>query len=324
MNSAGSLLLALAVAYGCALVAPLLRLASRRKPAVLAAWCLVPLVLACPLLIPSANVGLRAASAVISGDIVFKMADTFRRWDRLDRRTVLGNYYSLLIPFPAFAVLDPDHRRRLRHPENPWPHVLRVAVGTAGVLGAVLALRALSNTVPIRSSFALDHATMLLAFVVGIESLSRALYGLEHLAGFDTTPIIRNIYLSRTVAEFWQRYNHRIHDWLDRNVFRPTSGRHAPARSVVLVFLVSGVFHELMFGIATSRFTGYQLAFFTLQAPAVLASGRLERLARRGGLAGKTVAHGTAILFLAVTSVLFFDGVARVFPFIYASGSPLS
>ena len=124
-------------------------------------------------------------------------------------------------------------------------------------------------------------------------------------------------------SEFWRRYNYRIHDWLYRNVFQVTGGRRAPVRSMVLVFLVSGVFHELMFGIATSRFTGYQLAFFALQAPAALASGRLERLARRGGVAGKVIAHGSTILFLAVTSVLFFDGVGKVFPFIYASESPL-
>jgi hypothetical protein len=323
MSVAGSLLLAFAVAYGCAVVAPLIRRRSRSKPAVLAAWCLVPVVLGCPLLIPPANVGLRAASAVISGDIAFKIVDYFRRWDRLDRRTILRDYYGLLFPFPAFAVVHPDHRRRLLRRAAPWPHLLRLAAGIAGAVAAVLTLKTLSGSVLIRSSFARNHAAMLLAFVVAIESLSRAVCGLEHLAGFDTTPIIRNAYLSRTVSEFWRRYNHRIHDWLYRNVFQTTGGRRAPVRSVLLVFLASGVFHELMFGIATSRFTGYQLAFFAVQAPAALASGHLERLARRGGVGGKVVAHGSTILFLAVTSVLFFDGVRKVFPFIYVSESPL-
>ena len=141
----------------------------------------------------------------------------------------------------------------------------------------------------------LNHAVMLLTFVLAIESLSRALCGLERLAGFDTTPIIRNAYLSRTVSEFWRRYNDRIHDWLYRNVFQATGGRRAPVRSVLLVFLVSGLFHEVMFALATSRLTGYQFAFFTIQGPAALASGRLERLARRGGIAGKIAAHGATI-----------------------------
>jgi hypothetical protein len=89
------------------------------------------------------------------------------------------------------------------------------------------------------------------------------------------------------------------------------------------VFLVSGLFHEAMFALATSRLTGYQFAFFAIQGPAALASGRLERLARRGGIAGKVAAHGATSLFLAVTSVLFFDGVDKVFPFVYVSRSPL-
>ena len=91
---------------------------------------------------------------------------------------------------------------------------------------------------------------------------------------------------------------------------------------MLLVFLVSGLFHEVAFAVATSRLTGYQLAFFAIQGPAALASGRLERLARRG-VAGKIAAHGATILFVAATSVLFFDGVGKIFPFVYVSRSPL-
>ena len=109
-----------------------------------------------------------------------------------------------------------------------------------------------------------------------IESISRVLYGFERLAGFDTTPIIRNAYLSRSVSEFWRRYNDRLHDWLYRNVFQATGGRRAPTRSVLLVFVFSGVFHEAAFALATSRLTGYQFAFFAIQGPAALPHGILS------------------------------------------------
>lgn len=322
MNDAGWLLLAILGAYGCALVAPLVRSRSRGRAGAFVGWCFVAIIVACPLLIPSANVGLRAVSAFASGDITFKMVEYFRHRGHAGRSMTLRDYYRFLIPFPVLSAVYPDHKRRLPSPESPWPQVLRLAVGIAGSVGATLTLMALSSSGPIRSSFALNHAVMLLAFVVAIESISRALCGLERLAGFDTTPIVRNAYLSRTVSEFWRRYNDRIHDWLYRNVFQATGGRRAPVRSVLLVFLVSGVFHEVSFALATSRLTGYQFAFFTIQGPAALASGRLERLARRGGIAGKVMAHGATILFVAVTSVLFFDGVGKVFPFIYASRSP--
>lgn len=323
MDHVGWLFLAVFVAYGCAAVAPLPRHLFRGRAGAWVGWCLVPIVLACPLIIPSANLGLRAASAFASGDLTFKMVDYFRHFRGVDRSLPLREYYRFLIPFPVLAVVYPDLKRRLLHPESPWPQVLRLFGGSAGVILAVVALSALSRIDLIRSSFALNHAVMLLTFVVAIESLSRALCGLERLAGFDTSPIIRNAYLSRSVSEFWRRYNYRIHDWLFRNVFQPAGGRHAPVRSLLLGYLISGFFHEVMFAVATSRLTGYQLVFFSIQGPAALASGRLERLARRGGIAGKILAHGATILFLAATSVLFFEGVSKVFPFIYASPSPL-
>ncbi len=323
MKDVGWLSLAVLIAYGCAVVAPLLRYRLRGRAGAFAGWCFVPIVLACPLLIPAANVGLRAASAFASGDITFKMVEYLRHWGNVDRRIILREYYRFLIPFPVLSAVYPDHKRRLLLPESPWPQVLRLFGGIVGVTMALLAVRTLSGIAQVRSSFALNHAVMLPTFVLAIESLSRALCGLERLAGFDTTPMIRNAYLSRTVSEFWRRYNDRIHDWLYRNVFRATGGRRAPVRSLLLVFLVSGLFHEVTFALATSRLTGYQLAFFAIQGPAALASGRLERLARRGGIAGKVAAHGATILFVAVTSILFFDGFSKIFPFIYASQSPL-
>lgn len=323
MTDVGWLFLAILIAYGCALVAPLLRHGLRGKAGTLAGWCLVPIIMVCPALIPPANVGLRTASAFASGDILFKMVEFFRQWGNQERPLSLRDYYRFLIPFPVLSAVYPNHRRRLRRLASPWPQVPRLFGGIVGFIIALLTVRALSRVALLRSSFALNHAVMLLTFVLGIESLSRALCGLERLLGFDTTPIIRNAYRSRTVSEFWRRYNNRIHDWLYVNVFRTAGGRRAPVRSVLLVFLVSGLFHEAAFALATSRLTGYQLAFFTIQGPAVLASGRLERLARRGGIAGKVAAHGATILFVAITSVLFFDGVSKVFPFVYASPSPL-
>jgi hypothetical protein len=323
MKNIGWLFLAIILAYGCAVTAPLVRYRFRGRVGAIIGWCFVPMVLVCPLLIPSANVGLRAASAFASGDIIFKMVEYFRQWGNVQESVVLREYYRFLIPFPVLSAVYPDHKRRLLRRESLWPQVLRLFGGIVGFTIAVLAVRALSDLALMRSSFALNHAVMLLTFVLAIESLSRALCGLERLAGFDTTPIIRNAYLSRTVFEFWRRFNYRIHDWHYRNIFQATGGRRSPVRSVLLVFLFSGIFHEVTFALATSQLTGYQFAFFAIQGPAALASARLGRLAKRGGIAGIITAHCATIVFIAVTSVLFFDGVSKIFPFIYASQSPL-
>lgn len=310
-------LFALAAAYATALAIPLFR---RQDGSIhLAAWCLAPIPLACPLLIPSDQVVLRALSALPCTDLSLRVTDYLRH----SRHSALGfvsrDYYRFLISFPALLVTFRDHQRRLPHPVPPGPEIARVLLGAAGFAAAFLITLHLADDSALRASHLLDHVVKLGVFIVAIESLSRMLFGLERLAGFDTRPIVHNVLLSRTPAEFWsRRYNHRVSDWLHLNVFRPAGGRRHPVRGTLLVCFASGVLHELMFGIATSRFDGYQFLFFFLQAPAVLASIPLERLARRSAAAA-VAARAFTILWMATTSLLFFHGVDRVFPFVYAS-----
>jgi hypothetical protein len=312
------LVLAVVAAYGSALIAgPFLR--PRRwfgYPVLVAA---VAVLLACPLLVGAEQVRLRAAAAFVAGDLMFRIVETFRYRRGSPNSIGWRDYCRFLVPFPVLLVVFVQHERRLPR-GRPWrPEMVRILVGLMGVAAAGVALVVLSDSVLLRSSFALDHVTKLVVFVVGVESLARLVVGLERLAGFDTTPIVQNMFLARTVAEFWRRYNRRVHDWFDVNVFRPAGGWRAPLRAAALVFLVSGLFHEVMFDLATSRVDGYQFMFFSLQVPAVLASGRLERLARQGGPVGKCVAHGVTIVWMAATSVFFFHGVHRIFPFVYVS-----
>jgi hypothetical protein len=127
---------------------------------------------------------------------------------------------------------------------------------------------------------------------------------------------MRDFYLSLTPAEFWLRYNTRIHSWLEANVYRPCGGG---VRGVAAVFLFSAAFHELAFDIATSQPDGYQFAFFMLQAPAVIASPWLKRIADRYGNAGHGVVRTLTIVWFYFTSMLFFRGMDRIFPIVYAS-----
>jgi hypothetical protein len=311
------LLLSIAVAYALALawyslvrVHP--RWATPSGTAVAAA------LLACPLLIPAGRVGMRALAAVVCVDLFFKIVEMTTNTVRAAKVISLPEYYRFLIPFPVLLVVL-EHR--LRRSGRTWPltgEIVRTLTGGlifAAALGLTLAA---THSRLLRSSFALDHVVKLILFLTAIEALSQLLLGLERLCGYDTRPIIDRAFLSSTPAEFWSRYNTRVHDWLYRNVFLLAGGRRSPVRGVILVFLVSAALHELMFGIATSRFDGYQAAFFLLQAPAVLLSRSLERLAKTG-IAGSAIARGLTIVWMGTTSMLFFHGVDRVFPLVYAS-----
>ena len=74
-----------------------------------------------------------------------------------------------------------------------------------------------------------------------------------------------------------------------------------------------------MFGIATSRLDGYQATFFLLQIPAVMLSRGFGTALQGWGAAGQIISRGLTILWFWATSVFFFHGVDRVFPFVYAS-----
>jgi hypothetical protein len=105
MNDIGRVFLAFAIAYGCAVVAPLLRYRLRGRVGAWVAACFIPLILACPVVIPPAHVGLRALSAFASGDITFRMVDYFRHWGTVERGIVLREYYRFLIPFPVLSAV---------------------------------------------------------------------------------------------------------------------------------------------------------------------------------------------------------------------------
>jgi hypothetical protein len=310
------LTVAVAFAYAVA-VRPVLR--TRARLGAVTACCAAIGVLFCPLLIPHDEVVLRALALLACTELMFKMFD----YSRESRCRVLsaGEYYRFLIPFPPFLVVLRDRDRRLPRVSARDLEIFRVVMG-ASLFATGFVLVHLVNGIPaVRSCFALDHAIKLLIFVVTIESLSQMFYGIERLAGYDTTPPMQYAFLSRTVAEFWCRYNNRVHVWFDYNVFRPLGGRRAPLRGILLVFLVSGIHHELGFAIATSRINGYQFMFFLLQAPAVACSRKLQRFSRRSGPMGITIVYGLTVIWLYFTSMFFFHGVNRIFPFFYA-GTP--
>ncbi len=312
-------LISVAAAYGLALAAwPALR--TRRGAGLALSCCVGVAVLCCPLLIPADKVVHRAFASLACVELTFKMLGYARHARCRERGTsLLGKYGRFLIPFPLLLVVLRRRGRRLPKDRPRRREAARVIVG-AGLFAAGFVLVDIAARIPaVRSSFPLDHTVKIAIFIVTVEGLSSALYGLERLAGCDTTPLIRRAFLAKTVAEFWYRYNTRIHAWFYENVFRPAGGRRTPVRAALITFFVSAVLHELTFAVTTSRIDGYQFAFFMLQAPAALVSGPLRRFGRRGGIAGEAAVRCLTIGWMLVTSVLFFHGVNRVFPFFYAS-----
>jgi hypothetical protein len=309
---------AVVAAYCYAVMAfPLLRLQGRFGR--MLAICVALVSPLCAFLIAADRVIERAFAELVAVDLSFKMID-FARQQRARARSIsFRDYLRLLPPFPVLLVVFGE-REKLAPERPPLLKELAIVLLLGYVIaGTVTAVFVADRSAAVQYSFPLDHAIKLALFIVTIEAFSRMSWGLERLAGYGTTPIIDDCYLATTPGDFWRRYNRRVGQWLYLNVFRPSGGHRVPVRGVFLTFFVSAVFHEVCFAIATSRFTGCQFVFFFLQAPAVAVSNRLQTAVDRGGPGLRAISRVITIAWFYVTSVLFFEGVDRIFPFVYAS-----
>ncbi len=310
-------LISVGVSYSTAVLAIALTVTRCRS----IAWVMIAPVLCGPLIIPSGAPLVRAAALFLALDCSFRLIELMRLPgdSRKNGQPGLKDRLIFLTPLPIMTVLFEQKRRQRRPGNAKAADAASLALGCAGFAVCWGILDSLRNNPLLKESHLIDHTFKLVLFVAAVESGGRALCALERFAGYRSIPIIRLAFLARTPAEFWRRWNNRIHAWLYRHVFLPAGGAALPALGVWAACLFSGLFHELMFGIATSRFDGYQALFFTLQAPAVLLSGQLEMFARKGGRSRKAAAHAITFAWLWATSFLFFHGIDRVIPVYYTS-----
>jgi hypothetical protein len=278
----------------------------------------VEIVVAFP--IPADRIVLRGIGEFIGVDLLFKMLDYGRQFRSRDRAsTSFRAYLSLLPPFPVLLVVFGEREKRLPA-RPPLGHELAIVFVTGCFIVGIFPVVEFASSIPtLQACFPLNHAVKLAMFLVTIEAMSRFAWGLERLAGYNIAPIIDKCYLATTPAEFWRRYNTRVGKWLYLNVFVPCGGRRVPVRGVFAAFFMSAVLHEVAFAIATSRFTGFQFAFFMLQAPAVVLSGWLQPAIDRAGPAVRSISRCISVLWFYLTSVFFFEGVNRIFPFVYGT-----
>lgn len=307
-----SFLTSIAATYAMAGVAILL-LRSRLR---VLAWGCAAGALSAPLIIPATEPFPRAAASILSLDCAFRLVDLLRT-----RRPIASLRESLwfIVPFPVMNALWDWKRlcreRWIARPGN-WRTLIAGCVAFAVCWGV---LDATAKNSLLAANHLLDHTFKLILFVAAVESGALALCAVERLVGFQTTPIVNRTWEAVTPAEFWRRWNDRIHAWLYRHIFRTFGGTQAPVRAILATCVFSGLFHELMFGISTSRFDGYQLAFFTIQAPAILLSPRLQSYAKRRGALGAACSRAITIAWFWATSLLFFHGIDRVIPIHYTS-----
>jgi predicted DCC family thiol-disulfide oxidoreductase YuxK len=168
----------------------------------------------------------------------------------------------------------------VRPPQPPRSEWMAAAVTTT--VGATLIWVVARTALPINT---------LLAGWLGMVGLIFLLhFGTFHLlslgwrsTGVHAMPVMQNPLRSSSLSEFWgRRWNTAFHELATRFTFRPLRPLVGAASAALLVFLVSGLIHELVISVPAQGGYGLPTGYFVLQGLGV-ASER-TRPGRRLGL----------------------------------------
>jgi hypothetical protein len=115
-------------------------------------------------------------------------------------------------------------------------------------------------------------------------------FGLFHLlalawrgAGVPVTPLMRAPLLSRSLGEFWgERWNTAFNELAARFLFRPLLRMLGMRSATMVVFLISGLIHDLIISVPARGGYGLPTLYFLLQGAGVLFER--SKSARRFGL----------------------------------------
>jgi predicted DCC family thiol-disulfide oxidoreductase YuxK len=128
----------------------------------------------------------------------------------------------------------------VRQVVGPWP----IAAGWVGMVGVILCLHF--------GSFQL----LALAW---------------QRAGVNAVPLMREPWRAVSLTEFWgQRWNGAFHDLANSLMFRPLLRKCGPIGATLVVFLVSGLIHDLIISVPARGGYGLPTAYFLIQGLAMV------------------------------------------------------
>jgi alginate O-acetyltransferase complex protein AlgI len=141
--------------------------------------------------------------------------------------------------------------------------------------------------------------------------------------GIDARPIMDAPLRSTSLAEFWgRRWNLGFRDLAHTLLFSPAQRALGAAMATVLVFIFSGLIHDLVISVPARGGYGLPTLYFLIQASALLFER--SRRGRRLGLACGTRGWLFTLVFVAAPACILFHPpfISRVFlPFMRAIGA---
>jgi hypothetical protein len=279
--------------------------ARKSWPGQLTLIALLPPILLAPCLVPAVNRLPRFLAAMIAVIIIVKLFDLRHEV----RRGGGPNWYG----FVAFLVNPFVHVRRCL-PMEPQPtlrmHLIRLIRVMLGLAGGLVILWVLFHVDWSAFPFLAEHVSKVTAFLLALFSALALAAALWRLLGGKARDYMASPLAATTPADFWRRYNRNMHQFFLKDVFVSVGGIRYPLRATLLVFVLSALMHEYIFGVAIGRVQGYQTAFFLIQGIAAAATAGIKV----SGRAAVLWIAGT-LAFNLVTSVLFFASMNELVRF---------
>ena len=222
-------------------------------------------------------------------------------WWPARRRLGVWRGFAYLLAWPG---MDPApfaaRRSDVRAPS--FGQVLTATLNMAG--GAALLAYAVPNLAPASPRIAglLGVAGLTLVVHFGAFQLTALVW---QRLGFDVRPIMNAPLRATSMADFWsRRWNLAFRDLAHRYVFHPLLAHAKPLTAMLVVFVVSGVVHDMVISVPAGAGYGLPTLYFLLQAAGFYAQ-RMPA-ARRIGLASGALGWVTTVTIVAVPINLLF------------------
>ena len=222
-----------------------------------------------PWLVPAESALLRFVASISAAILAIKVIDVSH--DVRHGRVPTWSEYAEFLVNPFSHV-----RRSLAHERSPSPRESLVTVFAASVACAFATalLVALFKVDWSDIPFLVEHASKVVALMLAIAYALTAAAALWRLSGGTARDFMDRPFIARTPAEFWRRYNRNVHQFFWQDVFSGRRSRTAPVRTILFVFALSAMLHELIFFAAVGQVQGYQIAFCAIQGRRRLHSAR--------------------------------------------------
>jgi hypothetical protein len=310
MTAIALFVFAVALEYGVAL---LFWCVQRRSRAVRAVALILVSLVGCfaGLAIPAENKALRLAAVLLDLFVALRVYS----YSQAGRTSSLGDFLRFL----SIGLISPHlvhSRARQTTKASPASELPRVAIALLIIPIVWVLARLLVLTEAGKHSWILNHLIVVVAFMIVLQSVGQCCWRLWRMLGLRSKPLVDNVVLSLTPAEFWRRWSWPMHLWLYRHVFIPAGGRAHFYRAVFAVFLANALLHEVVAFVGLGRVTGHWTLCFLLGALGVVVSPSIENLARRG-MAAQIAARVITIVFLIVMAVPAFVGINYFLPLYY-------